>query len=95
MSFITSFFIKPSKPSLVQPARGTFTIDRQGHILASTLPTAFQTAHAAIIAGNVLTAFRSAEQAGLHLTQLVFHYAKLKIVACEQRGGALIFLTPR
>jgi len=42
----------------------------------------------------VLTAFRSAEGAGIKLTELCFQYPKLKLVAREARGGAIVFLHP-
>jgi hypothetical protein len=95
MSFITQFFIKPKKPALIQVPAGSFTIDRTGHVITSTLPHSFQTAHLLAIGQQVLAAFRSAEQAEMRLGELVIHYPKLKLVACEQRGGAFVLLTPQ
>lgn len=95
MSFITQFFIKPKKPALIQVPTGSFTIDRNGQIITSTVPGTFLTAHILAIGRQVLAAFRSAEQAEMRLAELVIQYPKVKLVAREQRGGALVFLTPQ
>lgn len=95
MSFITQYFIKPRKPALVQVPTGSFTIDRNGQVITSTLPHSFQAAHILAIGRQVLAAFRAAEQAEMRLGELVIQYSTLRLVACEQRGGALVFLTPQ
>lgn len=95
MSFITQYFIKPRKRALVQVPTGSFTIDRNGEIITSTLPHSFQIDHTLAIGRQVLAAFRLAERAEMRLGELVIQYSTLRLVACEQRGGALVFLTPQ
>jgi len=95
MAFITRFFIKPAKPALVQMPAGTFTVDREGHILTSTLPQSFPTADAIAIGEQVLAAFRAAERAQLALGELVIQYSALTLMAREQRGGAIVFIKPQ
>ncbi|MCS7090046.1 MAG: hypothetical protein RMN51_04600 [Verrucomicrobiota bacterium] len=82
-----------------QPLRplpaGSFTVDRQGHVLASTLPSDYPTNLLREVAQHVLATFREAREAGLTLTDLVVRYEGLKLTARELRGGALIFLFPQ
>ncbi|HXJ61515.1 MAG TPA: hypothetical protein VNU68_33145 [Verrucomicrobiae bacterium] len=92
MSFITQFFIKPSKPVLRQVPSGSFTLNRNGAIMTCTLPLTFSPAHAEAIGRQVLLAFRLAEFAEMRLTELTIAYPNLKIVAREMRGGVLVFL---
>jgi hypothetical protein len=87
-------FAKPPAPPPRLPA-GSFTVDRHGRLIASTLPHWFPEALAAKIARHALDTFRSAMDAQLHVSELVLHYASLQITARELRGGALIFLSPR
>lgn len=94
MAFITRFFIKPAKPALVQMPAGTFTINRKGQILTSTLPQSFPAEEVQAIGAQVLAAFRSAERAQLALGELVIQYSALTLLAREQRGGAIVFLKP-
>lgn len=94
MAFITRFFIKPAKPALIQMPSGTFTVDRKGQILTSTLPQSFPLADAVAIGAQVLAAFRSAERAQMKLGELVIQYAALTLMAREQRGGAIVFIKP-
>jgi hypothetical protein len=83
-------------PAQLQPLpRGSFTVDSDGRVLASTLPHTVSPALAVDIATEVLAAFRTAQAARLPLTELVIRYSSLKLTARELRGGAIIFLTPR
>ena len=92
MGFLT-LFSKPA-PSLRRLPSGSFTVDREGRVLIGTLPSSFPADILAQIAQGVLGTFRDAEAAQLPLSQLVLHYASLKITARELRGGALVFLSP-
>lgn len=94
MSFVTQFFIKPGKPRLLRMPSGSFTVSSSGTIMTSTLPQSFPVADIRRVGQIVLTAFRSAESADMRLTELCFHYAKLKLVAREARGGAIVFFQP-
>ena len=95
MGFVTRFFVKPTKQALVQLPAGSFTMDRQGHIMTSTLPQSFPAATIQAIGDQVLAAFRSAKRAQMPLAELIVHYSALKVLARELRGGAMVFLMPQ
>ena len=88
------FFAKPAPP-LVRLPSGSFTVDREGHVLVATLPSSFPKSLVQEIGRHVLETFREAQTAQLPLSELVIHYASLKISAHEMRGGAMIFLSPK
>lgn len=87
-------FSKPA-PNLTRLPSGCFTIDRDGKIITSTLPQTFPATLALEVADKVLTSFRDAQKIQMPLSELVVHFASLKIVAREMRGGAIVFLTPQ
>jgi hypothetical protein len=93
MGFL-SLFSRPAAQLIALP-RGSFTVDRDGRILVSTLPQAFPTALAEEIGSQALMAFRSAQAAQLPLSEIVVRYPSLKVTARELRGGAIIFLAPQ
>jgi hypothetical protein len=90
---LLSLFSKP-EPTMVHMPSGSFTVDRTGRTLVSTLPSSFPKALTDEISTQVRTTFQEAKAAQLTLTELVIHYPGLKIIARELRGGALIFLVP-
>ena len=90
---LLSLFSKP-EPTMVHLPSGSFTVDRTGRTLVSTLPSSFPEALMAEISTQVRTAFQEARAANLALTEIIIHYSSLKIIARELRGGALIFLVP-
>jgi hypothetical protein len=85
---------KPVPPPLRLPA-GSFTIDRDGRLLVSTLPSNFPSALVREFGQQIIATFREAHAADIPLTQLVVRYASLKATARELRGGALVFLAPQ
>ncbi|MBP9900332.1 MAG: hypothetical protein IT579_11680 [Verrucomicrobia subdivision 3 bacterium] len=91
MGFL-SFFSKPPRP-LLQLHSGSFSLDRGGRVLATTLPSSFPPALILEIGRCVVDTFRDAQTAQLTLDELVVHYPGLSITARELRGGALVFLT--
>ncbi len=93
MGFL-SLFSKPA-PSLLRLPSGSFTVDRDGSILVSTLPATFPESLARDIALQVLSGFHEAAEAQLPLTDLIINYPSLKITARELRGGAIVFLSPK
>jgi hypothetical protein len=90
---LLSLFSKP-EPTLVRLPSGSFTVDRSGRVVVSTLPSSFPEHLTDEISRHVREAFLDAKEAGMNLSELVIHYPGLKIVARELRGGALIFLVP-
>ncbi len=92
MGFLT-LFSKPA-PDVLRLPTGSFSVDRDGGVLISTLPSNFPTELVQEIGAAVQTSFREAADADLPLSEIVIHYPSLRITAREMRGGALVFLTP-
>ncbi len=93
MGFL-GLFQKPA-PDLLRLPSGSFTVDRHGTVLTTTLPSHFPPEIVRGLAEIVLSAFRGANEAQLPLSEMVVHYPSLKITARSMRGGALIFLAPK
>ena len=93
MGFL-SLFSKPSPGILVLPS-GTLTVDRNNHVLATTVSSTCSAELLQDIGDQVLTLFRQARKAQLPLSELTIHFSSLKITARELRGGAIIFLAPK
>ena len=91
---LLNIFSQSEKPTMVRLPSGSFTVDRSGRTLVSTLPSSFPQKMATEIADHVRTTFREAQKAQLPLNELIIHYPSLKIIAREMRGGALIFIVP-
>jgi hypothetical protein len=79
---------------LMRLPSGCFTVDRDGQIIASTLPQTFPLEKVQLIADAVLATFKSAQEARLVFHELHITYAALKLTAREMRGGAIIFFMP-
>ena len=93
---LLDIFSKPKEaPKIEVLPKGSFTVDRTGKVVASTLPTSFPEDDANEIGKLVLNAFQSAKTVKLSMTALAVNYGAWKITAREQRGGAMIFLAPR
>ena len=92
---LLSRFFKPSHPGLMQLPAGSFTLDREGVIMTSTLPQSFPSDHMRSIGNCVLNAFRLAKKAQMPLSEIIIQYAALKVLARELRGGAIVFLMPQ
>jgi hypothetical protein len=90
---LLSFFSKPARP-LLKLHSGSFTMDRSGEVIVSTVPTSFPAELIRDIGRTVLDAFRDAHDSHLPLNELVVHYPSLRITAREMRGGAIVFLAP-
>ncbi|SRR5258706_1720312 len=93
MGLLTLF--SKASTALVRLPTGSFTVDREGSVVASTLPSSFPLTLVNDIAEQVLGAFRDADAAQLPLSELIVNYPTLKIRAREMRGGAIIFLSPK
>lgn len=92
MGFLNLFSKKPSIPGKLPS--GSFTVDRNGQIIISTLPQSFPKALLRDIAERVLKTFRGAQEAGVPLNELVVRFSSLKLTARNLRGGAIVFLAP-
>lgn len=74
---------------------GTITVDRNGHIITSTVSSAFPKHLLRDIGRDVLEVFREARVAQMPLAEVSLHYGSLNITARELRGGAIIFIFPQ
>lgn len=74
---------------------GSFTVDRQGNIVTSTVSSSYPTELLREIAAEVLNVFAEARTAQVPLTEFNIHFASLQITARELRGGAIVFLSPK
>jgi hypothetical protein len=91
---LLNLFSKPSPGVQILPS-GTLTVDRNNHILATTVPSACSQELLQEIGDQVLILFRQARKAQLPLSELTIHFSSFKITARELRGGAIIFLAPK
>ncbi len=93
---LLKLFSKPAVPqALLRLPTGSFTLDRSGRVVVTTLPSSFPPDLVTVIGAHVLATFRDAQTAQLPLDELVVYYPALKITARELRGGALVYLTPQ
>jgi hypothetical protein len=91
MGFLSNWF-SSAKP-LLQLHSGSFSVDRSGRILATTLPSSFPRNLVETIGQCITLTFKEAQAAQLPLEELIVHYPGLKITAREMRGGAMVFLS--
>lgn len=91
---LLNLFTRPA-PTLMRLPSGSFTVDRDGRVLTSTLPSSFPAQLVKDIAREVRAAFSEAAAAQLPLTECVINYPSLKICARELRGGAIVYLAPK
>ena len=92
---LLSYFTRPPAPAPMRLTSGSFTVDRHGQLLVSTLPQTFSAELLHQIARVVLQTFRSAKDARIVLNEIQAHYPALKITARELRGGAIVFIAPQ
>ena len=91
---LLKLFAKPA-PTLLRLPSGSFTVDREGAVLTSTLPSSFPVGLVKDIARQVRVAFAEAAEAQLPLSELIINYPSLRIAARELRGGAIVYLSPK
>ena len=92
---LLDLFSRSSRKNLVHLPSGSFTMDREGKIMTSTLPQSFPEQFILEIGKQVLTCFRQADKAQIPLSEIVLTFSALKILARELRGGAIVFLMPQ
>ncbi len=73
---------------------GCFSLDPEGRVISSTLPSSFPVEVIEEIGQTILRTFQEAHRAGLGLCEVSAHYASLRITARDLHGGALVFLNP-
>ena len=82
-------------PDFQKMPAGSFTVDRHGNVLTTTVGNGFSQRRLGDIGHEVLTLFRAARAAQMPLTGLELNFADLHITAQEMQGGAIIFLSPQ
>lgn len=92
---ILSLFSKSLPSALLRLPSGSFTLDGNGRVVVTTLPSSFPAELVAEIGRRVLSTFQDAQNAQLPLDELVVYYPALKITARELRGGAIVYLSPQ
>lgn len=93
MDFLKLFTRETPSAPIPLPS-GTFTIDRTGRLVTSTISN-FPEKLALEIGLAVLDTFRKAQAADVVLTEITINFTALKVTARELRGGAIVFLAPR
>ena len=83
------------RASVQQLPSGTLTVDRHGHLVTSTVSSAYPKKLLIDIGADVLTLFREAREAQMPMAEVNFQFGSLHITARELRGGAIIFLLPQ
>ena len=91
---ILNWFSK-SEPVVRKVPAGSFTVDRHGRVMTTTVGSEYPQRLLDDTAREVLTLFREARAAQMPMTGLDLHFAGLHINAREMQGGAIIFLSPQ
>jgi hypothetical protein len=92
---LLSIFSKTEPAKVTQLPSGSFTVDKTGKIVASTLPRTFPEGTVKEIGNVIIKAFQSAAEMQYTVREIFVYYGGLKITARELRGGAIVFLSPR
>ena len=96
MGFLKNIFsLFRRRADVQQLPTGTVTVDRHGHIVTSTVSSAYPGSLLQTIGRDVLELFREARVAEMPLAEVSLHFGSLRITARELRGGAIIFLFPQ
>src|SRR5688572_7286127 len=91
---LLNFFSKPNPATLMRLPSGSFTMDRNGQIIVSTLPSGFPEDVLRDMGRSVMETFTEARKAGLDLDKLVLQFGSLKVSARDLSGGTIIFFSP-
>ena len=91
---ILKLFAKPA-PVVRKLPVGSFTVDRDGNMMTTTVGSEYPQWLLDDTAREVLSLFRDARAARMPLTGLDLNFAGLHITAREMQGGALVFLSPQ
>ncbi|MDD5139660.1 MAG: hypothetical protein PHY43_05290 [Verrucomicrobiales bacterium] len=84
-----------SSAAIQQLPAGSMTVDRNGHVVVTTVSSAYPKDLLEEIGGDVVSLFSEARAAQMTLAEVSFHFGSLRITARELRSGAIIFLSPQ
>ncbi len=73
---------------------GSFTVDRNGRILSSTIRSGVPPEKLDLISRVVLDTLRRAQDAAIPSEEISIRFTGMSLRARDLRGGAIIFLTP-
>jgi len=93
MGFLKRFF--RSRAAVQILPTGSLTVDRDGHVVTTTVSSAYPQPLLREIGREVLALFHEARDARMPLAEISLHFTSLRITARELRGGAIIFLFPQ
>ena len=93
MGFLKRFF--RSRAAVQQLPSGSLTVDRDGHVVLTTVSSAYPRPLLREIGQEVLALFSEARASQMPMAEVSLHFASLHITARELRGGAIIFLFPQ
>jgi hypothetical protein len=92
---LLSFFKAPKTQGPPPLPSGSYTVDRDGKVVTSTISSTVAGETLERISAQVLQTFKDAKQAELNMTEFNITMGSMNIKARELRGGAIIFLSPR
>ena len=88
-------FFSRSGPAVQKLPSGSFTVDREGNIVTTTVASSYPRDLLEEIAKEILRLFRDSRAAQISANELTLHFASFQITARELRGGAIVFLSPK
>ena len=93
MGFL-KWFSSP-RPTVHKLPSGSFTVDRHGKVMSSTVGADCPASLLQDIAGEILPVFKEARSAQMPLAEVSLDFAGLQVSARDMQGGAIIFLSPK
>ena len=95
MGRMKSLFKKKFEGKIADLPSGSFTLDRNGKVVVSTLPQNFPESQMRDIGNRIMAFFKGAQEAQLPMQEINIYYPSLRVTARNLSGGALIFLLPQ
>jgi hypothetical protein len=93
MGFLKWF--SSSRPAVHKPPSGSFTVDRHGKVMSSTVGADCPVSQLHDIAMEILPVFQEARAAQMPLAEVSLDFAGLQVSARDMQGGAIIFISPK
>jgi hypothetical protein len=84
-----------SSAAIRQLPSGSLTIDRDGHVVTSTVSSLYPKPLLEEIGRGVMALFREARADQMPLTEVTIQFGSLLITGRELRGATIIFLQPQ
>lgn len=92
MGYVTRFYIRPSKIPLIRAYDGSFVMDEDGHVTASTLSSALPGNRIQEIAKVVFDILRASASKEVHLTEFEVSYDRLELRVTRSRSRTHVIL---